>query len=402
MPSKSADLLSRRINNLTESETIQMASLSRELKNKGIDVIDLSLGEPDFGTPDHIKAGAKIAIDEGDTHYTPVPGIPALRKAIVEKFKRDNDLEYDVDQIMVSTGAKQSLSNVILSILNPGDEVVLPTPYWVSYTAMIELAEGIINKVQSTVDNDFKITPAQLDKAITPKTKIFLYSSPCNPSGSVFSKEELRDFAEVLRDHEDIIIVADEIYEYLNYTDHHESMAQFDFIKDRVVVVNGVSKGFAMTGWRVGYLAAPQWLTKACDKMQGQVTSGTCSIAQRAALTALTSDMTPTYEMKEKFLNRRNLIIELLKGIPNINTSIPMGAIYIFPDVSYYFGKSNTTFTINDANDFCMYMLQVANVAMVTGKAFGVNECVRLSYSISEDKLREAVERIKKALSDLK
>ena len=395
------ELLSERIRNLSESETIQMARLSRELQSRGFDIIDLSLGEPDFDTPEHIKEAAKAAIDEGYTHYTPVPGFADLKQAIVGKFKRDNNLEFEPEQIVVSTGAKQSLANIVLSLLNPGDEAILPAPYWVSYAAMVDLAQGKIVTIPTNIQNDFKISGDQLKDKITEKTKALLFSSPCNPSGTVYNKDELEAIAKVIAEKEDIIIISDEIYEYINFTSGHESIAQFDFIKDRVVVVNGVSKGFAMTGWRLGYIAAPSGIAKACTKMQGQITSGACSISQKAAVAALTQDLGPTNEMRDAFLARRDLILKLLGEIPGLKTNVPQGAFYVFPDVSYYLGKSNGKKTIGDVNDFCEYCLNEANISIVTGKAFGDERCVRLSYATSEEKLIEAAERLKAALAKL-
>jgi len=393
--------LSQRILELEESATLKMSALTRELKAKGVDVIDMSIGEPDFPTPQHIKDAAKKAIDDGYTQYPPVPGYPELRKAIAAKLKRDNNLDFTADQIVVSTGAKQSLINVLLCLVNPGDEVIIPAPYWVSYAAMTQIAEGKMVNVFAGVENDFKITPEQLEEAITPKTKVFLFSSPCNPSGSVYSKEELEGLAKVFERHPDVYIISDEIYEYINFIGKHESIAQFPAIKERVIVVNGFSKGFAMTGWRLGYIAAPLWLAKACNKIQGQFTSGTCSIAQKAAETAIAGDLAPSFKMRDAFKRRRELIVGLMKQIPGIKLSEPDGAFYVFPDVSYYFGKSYNGQTINNAEDFAMFILAEANVALVTGDAFGNGNCVRLSFATSDEKIEKAVNSMKEVLAKL-
>ena len=394
--------VSDRLNRLAESATLAMARMSRELQAKGVDVIALSLGEPDFDTPEFIKEAAKKAIDDNFSHYTPVPGLPELRSAIVAKFKRDNNLEYTADQIVTSTGAKQSLANVCLSLLNPGDEVLLPCPYWVSYAEIIKLAEGVPIEVPSTIDTDFKVTPEQLEAAITPNTKILMFSSPCNPSGTVYTQSELEAIAKMLEKYPQIYIIADEIYEHINFTEKHFSIGTIPSMVDRTVTVNGVSKGFAMTGWRVGFIGAPLWIAKACNKIQGQLTSATCAIAQKAAERAmLAKPKSTTQQMKETFLNRRNLIIKLLKDIPGINCNIPQGAFYVFPDVSYYFGKSDGVTSINNANDFCMYLLNSAHVACVSGDAFGNPECIRISYAAANDKLIEAMRRIKNKLAQL-
>ena len=394
--------VSDRLNRLAESATLAMARMSRELQAKGVDVIALSLGEPDFDTPEFIKEAAKKAIDDNFSHYTPVPGLPELRSAIVAKFRRDNDLEYTADQIVTSTGAKQSLANVCLSLLNPGDEVLLPCPYWVSYAEIIKLAEGVPIEVPSTIDTDFKVTPEQLEAAITPNTKILMFSSPCNPSGTVYTQSELEAIAKMLEKYPQIYIIADEIYEHINFTEKHFSIGTIPSMVDRTVTVNGVSKGFAMTGWRVGFIGAPLWIAKACNKIQGQLTSATCAIAQKAAERAMLAEpKSTTQQMKETFLNRRNLIIKLLKDIPGINCNIPQGAFYVFPDVSYYFGKSDGVTSINNANDFCMYLLNSAHVACVAGDAFGNPECIRISYAAADDKLIEAMSRIKNKLAQL-
>lgn len=392
------EILSERINRMSESATIKMAQLGRELKAKGKDIINLSLGEPDFDTPEHIKLAGIKAINEGYTHYSPVPGYPELRKAICEKLKRDNGLAYSPEQIVVSTGAKQSIINVVLSIVNPGDEVIVPSPYWVSYAAMVQLADATMVNIPTSVETDFKFTAGQLEKAITPKTRMIIYSSPCNPTGTVFTKDDLEAYARVLAKHPNIYIISDEIYEYITYGGKHESIAQFERIKDRVIVVNGCSKGFAMTGWRLGYIAAPQWIAKACDKMQGQFTSGTCSIAQKAAETAVSSDLAPTFRMRDAFKKRRDLIISLLKAVPGVRVNNPLGAFYVFPDVSFYFGKTYDGDLIKDSDDFTMFLLKAANISTVGGKSFGDDNCIRLSYACSEENLRKAVERIKNAV----
>jgi len=394
--------LANRLNTIVESNTLRMSKLSRELQAQGKDVINLSLGEPDFQTPQHIKDAAKKAIDDGYTFYTPVVGYLDLRQAISEKFKNENNLFYPADQIVVSTGAKQAIINVLLSLLNPGDEVIVPTPFWVSYSEMVKISEGIPVYVYSDVTQDYKATAAQIEAAITPKTKVFIFSSPCNPTGSVFSKEELFAIAKMFEKYPDIYIISDEIYEHINFVGKHESIGQFDFIKDRVITVNGVSKGFAMTGWRLGYIGAPKEIAQACEKLQGQFTSGANSIAQRAALAALQSDLTPTFEMKKAFQRRRDLVLGLMKEIDGFKLNIPEGAFYVFPDVSSYFGKSNGTLTINNCEDLCMYILYNANVSIVGGDSFGAPECVRFSYATSDDKLVEAIRRIKEVLQNLK
>jgi aspartate aminotransferase len=394
--------VSDRLNRLAESATLAMARMSRELQAKGIDVIALSLGEPDFDTPEFIKEAAKKAIDDNFSHYTPVPGLPELRSAIVQKFKRDNDLEFTADQIVTSTGAKQSLANLCLSLLNPGDEVLLPCPYWVSYTELVKLAEGVPVEVPSTIDSDFKVTPEQLEAAITPKTKLLMFSSPCNPSGTVYTQTELESIAKILEKYPDIYVVADEIYEHINFTEKHFSIGTIPSMKDRTITVNGVSKGFAMTGWRVGFIGAPLWIAKACNKIQGQVTSATCAIAQKAAERAMLADpRSTTQEMKDTFLKRRDMILAELNNIEGVKCNVPQGAFYVFPDVSYYFGKSDGTTTINNSDDFCMYLLNSAHVALVAGDSFGNPECVRISYAADDDKLIQAMDRIKKQLAQL-
>jgi aspartate aminotransferase len=394
--------LSDRINNLAESQTLAMAKKSRELQAQGKDIINLSIGEPDFNTPDFIKDAAKKAIDDNITRYTPVAGILDLRKAISQKFKRDNDLDYLFDQVVVSTGAKQAIANAILSMVNPGEEVIVPIPYWVSYIETIKLAEGIPVTIPTSIESNFKITPDQLEKAITSKTKMIVFSTPCNPSGSVYGKEELKALAEVVIKHPDLYIISDEIYEYINFGGKHESIAQFDFIYDRVITINGVSKGFAMTGWRIGYIGAPKWIADACEKMQGQFTSGACSIAQMAALEGVKAMPAVTFQMRDAFKKRRDLVLNLMKEIPGMKTNVPDGAFYIFPDISYYFGKSYTTYKIKNSSDLSMFLLEEGNVALVSGDAFGDDNCIRFSYATSEDKLIEAVKRIKETLAKLK
>ncbi len=394
--------VSDRLNRLAESATLAMARMSRELQAKGIDVIALSLGEPDFDTPEFIKEAAKKAIDDNFSHYTPVPGLPELRSAIVQKFKRDNNLEFTPDQIVTSTGAKQSLANLCLSLLNPGDEVLLPCPYWVSYTELVKLAEGVPVEVPSTIDSDFKVTPEQLEAVITPKTKLLMFSSPCNPSGTVYTQSELEAIAKMLEKYPDIYVVADEIYEHINFTEKHFSIGTIPSMKDRTITVNGVSKGFAMTGWRVGFIGAPLWIAKACNKIQGQVTSATCAIAQKAAERAMLADpRSTTQEMRDTFLKRRDMILAKLNNIEGVKCNVPEGAFYVFPDVSCYFGKSDGTTTINNSDDFCMYLLNSAHVALVAGDSFGNPECVRISYAASDDKLMQAMDRIKKQLAQL-
>lgn len=394
--------LSNRINQMTESETLAMSRKSRELKAQGYDVINLSLGEPDFFTPDNIKEAAKNSIDENYTFYTPVNGYQELRQAIAKKLKRDNNLDYTADQIVVSTGAKQAIMNTLLCLVDPGDEVIIPTPYWVSYDQMVSLAEGKHVFIEAGIENDFKITSKQLEDAITPKTKVFIFSSPCNPTGSVYTRKELETLAGVFEKNPHVFIISDEIYELINFGKNHESIAQFKSLKDRVIVINGVSKGFAMTGWRVGYLAAHIDIAKATTKLQGQFTSATCSIGQKAAEEAMNTLPEATWKMLEKFRERRDLVLKLMKDIPGMKTNVPQGAFYIFPDISSYFGKSNGEQTINNASDLCMYILNKVHVALVPGDAFGAPECIRFSYATSNELLIEAVKRIKSALSDLK
>ncbi len=394
--------LSDRINQLAESETLAMTRKSRELKAQGHDVINLSIGEPDFFTPNNIKDAAKKAIDENFTFYPPVNGYAEVRQAISKKLKRDNNLEYSPEQIVISTGAKHSIMNALLCLINPQDEVVIPTPYWVSYAHMVTFAQGKHVYVETSIENDFKITPQQLKKAITANTKLFMFSSPCNPSGSVYTKDELKALAEVFEKHPHVYIISDEIYELINFNKNHESIAQFESIKDRVILINGISKGFAMTGWRLGYMAAHPELAKASNKLQGQFTSAACSIAQKAAEEAMETLPQTTWHMLDKFKERRDLVLNLVKDLPGFKTNVPQGAFYIFPDISSYFGKSNGSQTINNANDFCMYILNKVHVALVPGSAFGSPNYIRLSYATSNELLIEAVDRIKSALVALK
>lgn len=394
--------ISRRVQEMTESATIKMAQMARELKAKGHDVISLSLGEPDFDTPQHIKEAAKQALDEGLTKYTPVPGLLELRQAIQTKFKRDNNLDFDIKQIIVSNGAKQAIANVCLSILDPGDEVIILAPYWVSYSEIVKLAEGESVLVSAGIEQDYKITKAQLEAAITDRTRAILFSSPCNPTGSVYSEAELRDIADVVAAHEGIYIISDEIYEYINFTGNHFSIGSLEQVKDRTITINGFSKGFAMTGWRLGYIGAPFEVADACDKIQGQITSGANSFSQKAAAHALLSDMGPTNEMREAFRKRRALVIEGLSQIPGFKVNNPDGAFYSFPDISNYFGKTDGEMRIENADDFCDYLLQKVFVAVVSGSAFGADNCFRLSYAASEEQLIEAIKRIKEAVSHLK
>jgi aspartate aminotransferase len=394
--------LSNRIKSIPESATLAMAAKARELKEKGIEVISLSLGEPDFKTPEHIQVGAIDAINSGKYFaYPPVNGYLDLRQAISDKFKKDNELNYTPDQIVVSNGAKQSIANVFFAMLNPGDEVIVLAPYWVSYSAMILLAEGEPVLVKGTFENDFKATADQVKAAITDKTKAIIFSSPCNPTGSVFTREELQKIADVLKDREDIIVISDEIYEMINFGGKHVSIGTMNGMQDRTVTVNGFSKGFAMTGWRVGYIGAPTWIAKAANKMQGQYTSGNCSIAQRAALTALTSSLDASYAMVRAYEDRRAIVFELLKGILGFEVNMPQGAFYFFPNVKYYIGKSYGETKINSVNDLCIFLLEDARVSLVTGEAFGDDECLRLSYAASEDDLRTAIARMKESLAKL-
>jgi aspartate aminotransferase len=389
------------LDRFNEPETLKMAKLGRELRAKGVDVIDLSLGEPDFDTPDHIKAAAIQAIHDNWSHYTPVPGFLDLREAICTKLKRDNGLDYKPENIVVSTGAKQSLANAILALVDEGDEVIIPTPYWVTYSELVKIARGKVVEIKSSPEKGFKITAAELEAAITPKTKVFLFSSPCNPSGAVYSREELNELATVFKKHPGIYILSDEIYEYINFVGKHASIAEDAELKDRVIIVNGLSKGFAMTGWRLGYIAAHPDIAKACEKVQGQFTSGTNSITQKAAVTALTTDLRPSMAMTEEFTRRRKRVLELVKDIPGIKCPEPEGAFYIFPDVSYYYGKSDGQSVIQNAADFSMYLLNTAHVSSVMGDAFGEPKCVRFSFANSMEKIEEGWKRIKAALEKL-
>ena len=391
-------LLSERVLNMSTSATLAMAAKARELKEQGKDIIGLSLGEPDFNTPDFIKEAAKQAIDDNFNTYTPVDGYVELKQAIITKFKRDNQLNYTLPQIVVSTGAKQALANVAAVILNKGDEVILPCPYWVSYSDIVKLNEGVPVEVTTSIENDFKLTPEQLEATITPKTKMIWYSSPCNPSGSVYSREELRALADVLQKHPNIIVVSDEIYEHINFIGEHASMAQFEDMYDRTVTVNGVSKAFAMTGWRIGYIGAPVEIARACNKMQGQITSGANCIAQRAVITALNESPSRVQFMIDEFKVRRELILGLLSDVDGFKTNEPEGAFYVFPDVSYYFGKTINGTTIHNATELSLFLLEHANVATVTGEAFGNPNCIRISYAASQEQIIEAIGRIKEAL----
>jgi aspartate aminotransferase len=395
--------VSDRLKNMAESATIKMAQLARELKSQGHEVISLSLGEPDFDTPEHIKEAATRALQNGYTKYTPVPGLVELQEAIVTKFKRDNNLDFDKKQIVVSNGAKQSLANLSLSLLNEGDEVIIFAPYWVSYKEIIKLSGAVPVYVHATIDNDFKVTGSQLEAAITDKTRMVLFSSPCNPTGSVYTKADFEPLAEVLERHTDLLVVSDEIYEYINFLEEgHYSIANFDAIKDRCVIVNGFSKGFSMTGWRLGYMAAPLWVAQACAKMQGQFTSGANAFGQKAAVDALLGDMTPRRAMNETFRKRRDLLIGLLKDIDGFKVNFPEGAFYVFPNISALYGKSVNGQVINSSADFCEYILYTAHVGIVAGSAFGADNCVRIAYSASEEQLIEAIRRIKEAVDALK
>jgi aspartate aminotransferase len=394
-------LLSDRINSMEESATIGMAKKSRELKAQGKDVISLSLGEPDFFTPQFIKDAAVDALNNNFTMYTPVSGYDDLRESISVKFKRDNGLVYSKDQIVVSTGAKQSIANVVLSIINPGDEVIIPAPYWVSYLEIVKVAEGKSVIVHAGIETDFKITPDQLAAAITPKTRMLIFSTPCNPTGSVYSKEELHALAQVIKQHPQLVVISDEIYEHINFVGKHESLAQFPEVYNQVVTVNGVSKAWAMTGWRLGYIGAPKEIASACDKMQGQFTSATCSITQKAAIAAMLADPAVLKDMIQAFHKRRDLVLDKLNQIPGVKTNVPEGAFYVFPDVSAFFGKSYQGTTIKDSHELCMYLLEEGLLALVSGDAFGAPECLRISYAASEETLTEAMRRMKQALEKL-
>ena len=394
--------LSSLLNRFSEPETLRMAKLGRELRAKGLDIVDLSLGEPDFDTPEHIKEAAKKAIDDNWSHYTPVAGFLDLREAVCHKFSRDNNLQYKPENIVVSTGAKQSLANVILSIVDSGDEVVIPTPFWVTYAALVQLAGGSVKLIKTELEHGYKITAEELEKALTPKTKLFIFSSPCNPSGAVYNQQELAALAEVFLRHPHVTIISDEIYEYINYSGRHYSIAEHEALKDRVVIINGLSKGFAMTGWRLGFMAAPVEIAKACDKLQGQFTSGTNAITQRAAITALTSPLDATKAMVEEFTRRRSRVMELMREIEGFRFAEPDGAFYAFPCVDAYFGKSDGEDTIQTAYDLSMYLLNKGHVSTVTGSAFGDDHCLRLSFANSMQNIEKGFERIKNALSRLR
>lgn len=394
--------LSNRLQRLAPSATLAMSQKSSEMKAQGIDVINMSVGEPDFNTPDLIKHAAKKAIDENYSTYSPVPGYADLRKAIVEKLKNENNLEYTMNEVLVSNGAKQSVCNTVMALVDDGDEVIIPTPYWVSYPQMVLLAGGVPVYVEAGFDQNFKMTPEQLEAAITPKTRLIILCSPSNPTGSVYSKEELEGLANVIKKHEDLFILADEIYEHINYVGKHESIAQFEGMKERTIIVNGVSKAYAMTGWRIGYIAAPEWIVKGCNKLQGQYTSGPCSVSQKAAEFAYTADQSCVEEMRVAFERRRNLIVELAKDIPGLEVNVPEGAFYLFPKCSSFYGKSDGTTTINNSTDLAMYLLEKGHVATVGGDAFGDSECFRMSYATSDENIIEAMKRIKNALSELK
>jgi aspartate aminotransferase len=393
--------LSSLLQRFSEPETLRMAKLGRELRAKGLDIVDLSLGEPDFDTPEHIKEAAKKAIDENWSHYTPVSGYLDLREAVCHKFSRDNNLLYKPENIVVSTGAKQSLANVILSLVDTGDEVIIPTPFWVTYAALVQMANGTVKLIKTELEQGYKITPEQLEAAITPKTKLFIFSSPCNPSGAVYSKKELAGLAEVFNRHPQIIIISDEIYEYINYRGKHFSIAEDENLKERVVIINGLSKGFAMTGWRLGYFAAPVEIARACDKLQGQFTSGTNAITQRAAITALTSPLDATYKMVEEFTRRKSRVMELMQGLEGFQFAEPDGAFYAFPKVDFYFGKTDGKETISSADDLNMYLLNKGHVSTVTGSAFGDDHCIRLSFANSMQNIEKGFERIGEALAKL-
>mgnify|MGYP000899487510 FL=1 len=393
--------LSDRLNRLSPSATLAMSQKGSEMKAQGIDVINLSVGEPDFNTPDHIKDAAKKAVDENYSRYSPVPGYPELRKAIVDKLQKENNLEYGLNEVLVSNGAKQCVCNAVMALVNNGDEVIVPAPYWVSYPQMVKLAGGTPVYVNAGFEQNFKMTPQQLEAAITPKTKMLILCSPSNPTGSVYSKEELKALAEVIRRHDDLYVLADEIYEHINYVGRHESIAQFDGMKERCIIVNGVSKAYAMTGWRIGYMAAPEWIIKGCNKLQGQYTSGPCSVSQKAAEAAYTLDQGCVEDMRLAFERRRNLVVKLAKEIEGLEVNVPEGAFYLFPKCSSFFGKHTDGYVINNATDLAMYLLEVGHVATVSGDAFGDPECIRFSYATSDDNLREAMRRIKETLARL-
>ena len=394
--------LSNRLNRLAPSATLAMSQKSGEMKAQGIDVINMSVGEPDFNTPDHIKEAAKKAIEDNYSRYSPVPGYADLRKAVVEKLKRENGLDYTVNEVLVSNGAKQSVCNTVMALVNPGDEVIIPAPYWVSYPQMVKLAGGEPVIVNAGFEQNFKMTPEQLEAAITPKTRMLILCSPSNPTGSVYTKEELAGLAEVIKKYEDLFVLADEIYEHINYMGTHESIAQFPGMKERAIIVNGVSKAYAMTGWRIGYIAAPEWIVKGCNKLQGQYTSGPCSVSQKAAEAAYSMPQDCVEEMRKAFERRRNLIVELAKDIPGLEVNVPQGAFYLFPKCSSFYGKSDGEHTINNSTDLAMYLLEVGHVATVGGDAFGDSECFRMSYATSDENIREAMSRIKNVLAKLK
>ena len=395
------EILSERLNRLSPSATLAMSQKSSELKAQGVDVINLSVGEPDFNTPDHIKEAAKKAIDENFSRYSPNPGYPELKNAIVAKLKNENGLDYKPSQILCSNGAKQSVCNVIMALVNAGDEVIIPAPYWVSYPEMVKLADGTPVFVESTIEQDFKITPEQLEAAITPKTRAIILCSPSNPTGSVYSKAELEALKNVLLKHERVVVIADEIYEHINYVGKHASMAEFEDIRERVVIINGVSKAYAMTGWRIGFIAAPEWVVKGCNKLQGQYTSGPCSVSQKAAEAAYTGTQQPVEDMRKAFERRKNLIVSLAKEIPSLEVNDPQGAFYLFPKCSAYFGKKDGDRVINTSTDLAMYLLEVGHVATVAGDAFGSPECFRMSYATSDENITEAMKRIKETLARL-
>ena len=394
--------LSNRLNRLAPSATLAMSQKSGEMKAQGIDVINMSVGEPDFNTPDHIKEAAKKAIEDNYSRYSPVPGYADLRKAVVEKLKRENGLDYTVNEVLVSNGAKQSVCNTVMALVNPGDEVIIPAPYWVSYPQMVKLAGGEPVIVNAGFEQNFKMTPEQLEAAITPKTRMLILCSPSNPTGSVYTKEELAGLAEVIKKYEDLFVLSDEIYEHINYMGKHESIAQFPGMKERAIIVNGVSKAYAMTGWRIGYIAAPEWIVKGCNKLQGQYTSGPCSVSQKAAEAAYSMSQDCVEEMRKAFERRRNLIVELAKDIPGLEVNVPQGAFYLFPKCSSFYGKSDGEHTINNSTDLAMYLLEVGHVATVGGDAFGDSECFRMSYATSDENIREAMSRIKNVLAKLK
>ncbi len=393
--------LSDRLQRLAPSATLAMSQKSAEMKAQGIDVINMSVGEPDFNTPDHIKEAAKKAVDENYSRYSPVPGYADLRKAIADKLQRENGLDYTVNEVLVSNGAKQSVCNTVMALVNPGDEVIIPAPYWVSYPQMVKLAGGTPVIVEAGFAQNFKMTPGQLEAAITPKTRLLILCSPSNPTGSVYSKEELQGLAEVIKQHDDLFVLADEIYEHINYVGHHESIAQFPGMKDRSIIVNGVSKAYAMTGWRIGYIAAPEWIVKGCNKLQGQYTSGPCSVSQKAAEFAYTQSQECVEQMRQAFERRRDLIVKLAKDIPGLEVNVPQGAFYLFPKCSSFYGKSDGQTTVNNSSELALYLLEKGHVATVGGDAFGDPECFRMSYATSDENIVEAMRRIKETLAQL-